>query len=220
MPNTSVSAATSTTPAPPTPVARKLVRYILGFGVGVGIGLAPYLGLLNVPLFKPLLALIPESIQNTVIPLSSALMGTAAVVTEFYGGEYISRARLRRLFKRTLLIAIVAFIILIVIHTFVVVTIPILGGKESVSFVVGFTRPNKPPCSAEISDAACLKLLTLDTSEIESFWGDKQIRFAKGLLIITYLLFTGAFGAIIGLIVIRDKVKTKATSRRAPTRSS
>ena len=117
------------------------------------------------------------------------------------------------------MVAIGAFIILIVIHTFVVVTIPILGGKESVSFVVGFTRPNKPPCSAEISDAACLKLLTLDTSEIESFWGDKQIRLAKGLLIITYLLFTGAFGAIIGLIVIRDKVKTKVTARRAPARS-
>ena len=219
MSKTSVSDSKSTTPAPPTPLARKLVRYILGFGVGVGIGLAPYLGLLDLPLFKPLLALIPESIQNTVIPLSSALMGTAAVVTEFYGGEYVSRARLRRLFKRTLFVAIGAFIILIVIHTFVVVTIPILGGKESVSFVVGFTRPNKPPCSAEISDAACLKLLTLDTSEIESFWGDKQIRLAKGLLIITYLLFTGSFGAIIGLIVIRDKVKTKATVRRAPIKS-
>jgi hypothetical protein len=219
MPETSVIASQSTTPKPPTPLARKLVRYILGFGVGVGFGLAPYLGLLDLPLFKPLLALIPESIQNTVIPLSSALMGTAAVVTEFYGGEYVTRARLRRLFKRTLLIAIAAFIVLIVVHSFVVVTIPVLGGKESVSFVVGFARPDKPPCSAEISDAACVKLLTLDTSEIESFWGDKQIRLAKVLLIIIYLLFTGSFGAIIGLIVIRDKVKTKVTTRHAPARS-
>lgn len=219
MPKISVIDSQSTTPEPPTPLAKKLVRYILGFGVGVGLGLAPYLGLMDLPLFKPLLALIPESIQNTVIPLSSALMGTAAVVTEFYGGEYVTRARLRKLFKRTLLIAIAAFIILIIIHTFVVVTIPILGGKESVSFVVGFTRPDKSPCSAEISDAACVKLLTLDTSEIESFWGDKQIRLAKGLLIVIYLLFTGSFGAIIGLIVIRDKVKTKVTTSRVPARS-
>lgn len=220
MPTTSVRNTESTTPAPPTPLAQKLVRYILGFGVGVGIGLAPYLGLLNLPLFKPLLALIPESIQNTVIPLSSALMGTVAVVIEYYGGEHISRAALRRLFKKTLITAAVTFIILIFIHTAVVVTIPILGGKEWVSFVVGFTRPIKSPCLADVSDAACVKLLTFDTSEIESFWGDRQIRFAKGLLILSYLAFTGSFGAIIGLTLMRDKVKRRSPTRRVPRRTT
>lgn len=220
MAQTSETNSQTTTPAPPTPLAQKLVRYILGFGVGVGIGLAPYLGLLNLPLFKPLLALIPESIQNTVIPLSSALMGTVAVVVEYYGGEHVTRAGLRRLFKRTLFTAGGTFIILIILHTWVVVTIPILGGKEWVSVVVGFTRPIKAPCPADISDAACVELLTLDITEIESFWGDRQIRVAKGLLIVTYLAFTGSFGAIIGLTLIRDKVKSQSASRRARRRKA
>jgi hypothetical protein len=200
-------------PQPPTPLAKKLVRYILGFGVGVSVGLAPYLGLLNIPFFKPLLSLIPESIQDTVIPLSAAMMGTVAVVTEFYGGEHVTRAKLRRLFKRTLLIVIVTLVILMGIHIFSVVTVPILGGKESVSFIVGFRRPVKAPCTAEISDAECIKYLTLDISEVESFWGDGQVRLAKGLLILSYLSLTSSFGAIIGLIVLRDKIKSNMPPR-------
>jgi hypothetical protein len=200
-------------PEPPTPLARKLVRYILGFGVGVALGLAPYLGLFKLPLFTPLLALIPESIQNTVIPLSSALMGTAAVVTNFYGGEQINLVTLRKLFKRALLIAITAFIIMTVIHILVVVTVPVLGGKESVSFVVGFRRPIKAPCTADISDAECIKLLTFDLSEIEGFWGDFQVRLAKASLIFSYLLFTTSFGTIVGIMVLRDYIKDKRRKR-------
>jgi hypothetical protein len=200
-------------PQPPTPLARKLVRYILGFGVGVGLGLAPYLGLLNIPFFKPLLSLIPESIQGTVIPVSAALMGVVAVVTEFYGGERVTQAKLRGLFKRTLFTAVVTLVILIGLHIFSVVTVPILGGKESVSFVVGFNRPVKPPCTEEISDAQCIKYLTLDTAEVESFWGDRQVRVAKGLLVLSYLAFTSSFGTIIGLIVLRDQIKSNVTHR-------
>jgi uncharacterized membrane protein len=202
-------------PEPPTPLARKLVRYILGFGVGVGLGLAPYLGAFDLPFFKPLLGLIPELIQNTAIPLSSALMGIVAVVTEFYGGERLTRPMLRKLFKKTLLIAALAFIILIIVHTWIVVTVPILGGKESVSYVVGFSRPMRPPCTVDVSDAECIKYLTLDTSVIESFWGDRQIRVAKGLLILSYLSFTSAFGTIIGLIVLRDRISRKRPHRVA-----
>jgi hypothetical protein len=194
------------TPRPPTPLARKLVRYILGFSIGIGVGLAPYLGLLNIPLFTPLLALIPDSIQNTIVPLSAALMGIVAVVVQWYGGEYLTRKWLRKSFARTLLIVMIGFISLLIIHTSVVVTVPILGGEDSVAFVVGFSRPIKPPCTAEVSDAECIKRITFDTSVIESFWGDRRIRIAKLSLMLAYLLFTGAFGALIGLIVLRESV--------------
>lgn len=201
-------------PRPPTPLARRLVRYILGFGVGVGVGLAPYLGLLKIPLFAPLLDLIPESIQNTLIPLSAALMGIVAVAAQWYGGEAITRKWLRRLFARALTLAGLSFVLLLAVHTLLVVRVPILGGDDTVSFVVGFVRPSKPPCTEGVSDAECIKKITLDPAAVESFWGDRQVRLARLSLMISYLLFTGTFGALIGLILLREIVIDKSRGGR------
>ena len=86
----------------------------------------------------------------------------------------------------------------------VVVTLPIEEG-ESLSFLAGFSRPNRPPCTEEVSDAACIKLISSNPANIESFWGDRQIRVAKIALIFSCLLFTGSFGALVGLVVLRSK---------------
>lgn len=191
------------------PLARRFVRYIVGFGVGVGVGLAPYLGLLRIPLFAPLLDLIPDSIQNTLIPLSAALMGLLAVVVQWYAGEHITRRWLRRLFARTLLAVTLAFVVLLIIHTTTVVKVPIEGGNDSASFVVGFSRPYRPPCTQDVSDAECIKKITLDTSAIESYWGDRQVRLARLSLMLSYLLFTSSFGALIGVILLREVVASR-----------
>jgi len=202
------------TPAPiqpPTPLARKLIRYIVGFGVGTSIGLAPYLGVVNVPLFKPLLSLIPDSIQDTVIPLSAALMGTLAVVIQWYAGEAITQKALRKLFARTLIVTLLTFVVLTVVHTLVVVTLPRTAG-ESWSFVVGFTRPLRPPCTAEVSDAECIKAVTTDPSAIASFWGDRQIKIATLSLMFSYILFTSSFGTLVGLLVLKESKRQPAVT--------
>jgi hypothetical protein len=188
---------------PATPLGRKLVRYIVGFGVGIGVGLAPYLGLLDVRWFKPLLSLIPASIQNTVIPLSAALMGTVAVVVQWYGGEHLSRKWLRKLFVRTLFTAVSTFILLTVVHELVVRDLS-MGNGRTLSMVVGFVRPNRPPCTEEVSDRECLMLVTLDPAKVEAFWGERQVRLARLSLIFSYLLFTGSFGTLVGLIVLKE----------------
>ncbi len=193
-------------PTPPTPLARRLVRYILGFGVGIGVGLSPYLGIINVPLFKSLYTLIPETMQNQIIPLSATLMGTIAVVIQWYAGENLTRSHLRSLFRKTLWITSVAFAGLLVIHTMTVVTVPILAGQDRVSFVVGYSRPIKPPCTAEVSDAECIRKITFDPSAIESFWGDRQIRVARLLLTLAYLTLTGSFGSLVGLLLLRERL--------------
>lgn len=196
-------------PIPPPPrLARRLVRYILGFGVSFAIGLAPYLGKLNVPGFTPLLSLMPSTIQGTAIPLSAALMGIVAVAIQWYGGERVTPAWLRKGFKRALIMALLSFLLLTVVHTLVVVRVEILGGRDSVSFVVGFVRPHKPPCTAEVSDSTCIKLITFDVSEIEAFWGDSQVRVAKIALILSYLLATSSFGLIVGLLLLRDETRS------------
>ncbi len=195
----------STTPPPPaapTPLGRLWVRYLLGFGVSVGIGLAPYLGRVNVPGFTPLLRLLPESEQDVLIPLSSALMGLTAVVVQYYGQTRVSRPWLERAFVRTLGLTVFSFLLLFVVHTFVVVRVDLHGGKDYVRFVVGFTRPEMKPCTAEVSDADCIKAVSMSQSAIESFWGDTRIRVARLCLMLSYLAFTSLFGLLVGLLLL------------------
>ncbi|HEX8117969.1 MAG TPA: hypothetical protein VF521_11915 [Pyrinomonadaceae bacterium] len=209
----------SVEPAPPapirpaTPLGRKLVRYIVGFGVGIGVGLAPYLGVLEVPGFKSLLTFLPNSMRDTLIPLSAALMGMLAVVIQWYGGERISRKWLRKLFARTLLTAILTFVVLIVVRELVVRDIPIRDGK-TLSVVVGFIRPDSAPCPRGMSDRDCLLRVTLNPAAIDEFWGERQVALARLSLIFPYLLFTGAFGMLVGLIILKEGLQEKAPPKR------
>jgi hypothetical protein len=190
-------------PPPPPSLSKQLVRYILGFGVSVGIGLAPYLGKVDIPLFDSLLKLIPTSLHNTILPLSAALMGLVAVVIQWYGGEHLTEKWLSKAFYKTLKLTIASFIILFIVHVFVVVKVPYDGGSET--FLVGFVRPIKPPCGLEISDVECIGRITLEDAAVQSFWGSFQIRIATLSLLIPYLGFTGSFGLLVGLLMLRDR---------------
>jgi hypothetical protein len=191
---------------PPPSLIRSWMRLLLGFTVSVAIGLAPYLGRVKVPLFDSLLTLIPDSIQNTVLPLSAALMGIIAVVIQWYGGAHLSRRWLEKYFKLTLLLVVLSFIALFVVHTFVVVKVEYLGGKGSKTFLVGFVRPDGDPCTPKMSDPECIKHLTLDDAAVESYWGSGQVRVARLALIAPYLIFTGMFGMLVGLLLLRDQM--------------
>jgi hypothetical protein len=193
--------------APPPPsLTRSWIRLLLGFTVSVAIGLAPYLGRVKVPLFDSLLTLIPDSIQNTVLPLSAALMGIVAVVVQWYGGARLSQGWLDRYFKLTLVIVVLSFVALFVVHTFVVVKVEYLGGKGSKTFLVGFVRPDGEPCTSKMSDPECIKHLTLDDAAVESYWGSGQVRLSRLALIAPYLIFTGMFGMLVGLLLLRDQM--------------
>lgn len=191
---------------PPTTVSKLWVRYVVGFSAGVAIGLSVYLGKLSVPLFSPLLDLIPRTLQDTLIPLSSAFMGTVAVVVQFYA-SHRPGPRLRSIFVRTATALTIALIALMIVHTLVVVTVETVPGRHA-SFVVGFSRPERPPCPREVSDAQCIGRLTLDPAMISSFWGDSGlggIRIAQLALQISYLAATTLFGALVGLVVLTTK---------------
>jgi len=189
-----------------TRLSRDFVRYLLGFGVSVAVGLAPYLGKLDVPLFSPLLNLIPENVQDMLLSLSAASMGLVAIFVQWYGSERVSKAWLRKAFGRAGTVAVGTFFLLLLAHTFLVVRVSILGGEEAVHFLVGVSRPVRPPCPANISDAECIKILSLNSDAIESFWGDRSVRSAKLLLVVPYLLFTCSFAAMVGLVLLRDQL--------------
>lgn len=216
---------------PPPLLARQLVRYILGFGVSVAIGLAPYLGKLKIPGFSSLLELIPNSLHDTILPLSAALMGLVAVVIQWYGGEKLSNQWLRKAFNITLLLTIVSFIVLFVVHVFVVIKISYDGGSET--FLIGFIRPEKSPCDANLpsyeeciskrcdtsmSDDECIGHIGIKNEIVQSYWGSFQIRIATLALLIPYLAFTGSFGILVGLLLLKERLlenlqKQKKTKR-------
>lgn len=196
-------------PAPPS-IARRLVSYVLGFGVSVAVGLAPYLGKLDIPLFDSLLKLIPTSLHNTALPLSAALMGLVAVIVQWYGSERFSKDWLHQSFTKVLKLTLGTFIILFIVHIFVVVRVPYDGGSET--FLVGFVRPVKPPCEDSISDVECIARITLDDTEIQSYWGSFQIRIATISLLFPYLAFTGSFGLLVGLLLLKEYLKEQNTA--------
>lgn len=187
--------------APPTEVGKLWLKYAVGFSVGIGAGLAVYLGKVNVPLFAPLLQMIPDRLQPVLIPLSSALMGTIAVITQFYSQNRITQKRLKPLFARCAIGFIAALLAFMTVQSMVAVRIDTVA-SESETFLVGFSRPLTPPCSAGVSDEECIKRLTFNNGNIASFWGKGSIVTAQLALQLTYLATTGIFGALIGLVVL------------------
>lgn len=194
---------TPLTPAPP-PTATRWVQYVLAFGVSVAIGLAPFLGKTKVPGFDALLSIIPTSRHATLIPLSALMMGTVAVVVQWFATDRPSRRWLNTRFKAVLAVLIVSFVALVVVETLAIAKVPVEGGRTWETFQVGFSRPNREPCPAEVSDAECIMRLTFNEALIASFWGDLSVRIAGLCLTLSYLGVTGAFGGLVGLLVIRQ----------------
>ena len=189
---------------PPTRLTRLWVRALVGFMVGASVGLAPYLGLMNVPMFVPLLELLPRSVRSTAIPLSSALMGVIAMWVQWYGWDRTSPRWLKRSFVRGLVASLSLLILLMIIHTAVVVGVEVDGGGASESFIVSLRRTPACKCALETPDSACIKLISFEESEIQRCWGDRPVRFAKLSLGMAYLATTTSVGLLCGLVVLRD----------------
>lgn len=185
---------------------------MLGFGISVGIGLAPLLGRLNVPLFTSLLTLIPASLQNRLIALSTTVMSVMAVAIQFYAThELVSVEKLSRFFKQTLLYSVISFLFFVVVNTFLVERVP-TPNDTYVSFAIGFVRRNIPPCKAEMTNAQCIAATTMSEIELRQQWGDQQIKLAELLLQLAYLLVYGHLGALVGLLVMTQQRTSSQTS--------
>ena len=108
------------------------------------------------------------------------------------------------------MVALLTFVALSVLHTLLVVPVYMAANGKTAHFLVGFTRPVRPPCphqgetADQVSDAECIVRLTLDQKQVDSFWGNRRIQIAALSLSMAYLAFTSAFGAIIGLVVLRQ----------------
>src|SRR5262249_15290613 len=89
---------------------------------------------------------------------------------------------------------------------------------KSVTFLVGFTRPTRPPCTGDESDEDCIQNhLSANPATINSYWGNRSILLARLALTFTYLLFTGSFAFLVGLIVLKEKALEAVTPARRPS---
>lgn len=192
-------------PLPPTPIAKRFVRYLVGFGVGVGLGSGPFLGTLGVPGFSALIDLFPITLQGRIVALSPFLMGLVALAVQFYDGERISRRALRRRFKVSFVLLIAGFLLFVVLYFLFVRDVTIRGGEATARYVVGWERVESCGCAPQLSDAECIAELSLDPARVESCWGTRSVSFWELSLTLTYLLLIGGFAALVGLVLLRDR---------------
>jgi hypothetical protein len=199
----------------PTHVTRRWVRLVVGFGVGVTVGLAPYLGAVDVPLFRPLLSLYPVTLQGRLIPLSAFVMGVMAVVIQWHGGERLSARWLRRAFRGWTYGAVVSLLALMILRAGFVVDIPLDGGRQNAAFVVGWSRLEGCPC-AQQDDAVCIsETLTLNPTQLGRCWNARSLRGEEFLLQLTYLVLLSCFGTLVGLVVLREAAEGRGSRRPA-----
>jgi hypothetical protein len=187
----------------PGGLAGRWIRAVVSFGVGVTIGLAPFLGLVNIPPFTALLAMIPESLRPTTIPIAAALMGTIAVAVQWYGGESVSRSWLKKRFGIALAAAIISVFAFMFVQSTYVVTVRAEGGKVTHTFVVGLVRQPACQCPPGSGDARCIDGLGCDESAVEECWGDRAVRQARNFLRSSYLVATCSFAILVGLLLLR-----------------
>jgi pimeloyl-ACP methyl ester carboxylesterase len=217
-------AARKSAEPPPTPEKKSIgkvprlaatwVQYLLGFGVSIAVGLAPYLGKVHVPLFEPMLSLIPLSLQDIAIPVSSAAMGMVAVAVQWFGAERLSTIWLRAKFRQAVFLCVLTLAALTAIEILAVVRVDVPAVHDHVSFATGFSYPNDPPCEG-LGREACIHKLSLDESKINPFFGELGVNLTKLLLVLTYTVFMSTFGCLVGLAVLKGRLDAAPMLERA-----
>jgi hypothetical protein len=198
---------------PPTPLARQFVRLLVGFTVGVGVGAAPFLGTVNVPLFKQLVDVFPNEDRDLMLALGAFAMGLVAVAVQFYAGESSSRTRVRRLFARTLTVIVVALLALGVLLVKFVEQ-KAVGRGEVASFAIARERLAGCSCDSDLSNEACLSELTADPAILATCWDPGTTDNVDLALLGSYLLLTSGFGSLIGLLLLQRVAKQQAAARK------
>lgn len=192
---------------PPTPLARRYVRLLLGFTVGVAIGMAPFLGNVEVPGFRALLNVMPFQIQYELVSLSAFFMGMVAVAVQFYAAEEISRPVLRKRFGFALIALVVGFFLFVILRN--LFTVSVERGDRHVTVLYGPSPLKDCGCGNPRNAAACIKELSLDKAAIASCWDEEDLKKRGLILEISYLLLTGGLGGLIGILFLQIELIQK-----------
>ncbi|MFL6237758.1 MAG: hypothetical protein ACJ76N_31870 [Thermoanaerobaculia bacterium] len=136
-------------------------------------------------------------------------MGIIAVTIQFYSGETVPRALLRKRFKASLIVLLIGLVALITLYTFLVVPYTTLHGETTSPIVISFSRTSACLCPPSMSDLRCLQAITPNPAKVADCWGSGAIRRSRLLLSLSYLLVTGGFGGLIGLLLLQEEAQKK-----------
>jgi hypothetical protein len=189
---------------PTQPLARRFVRYALSFGVSVGVGMAPFLGKIKIPGFEALLELFPAQLQGVLIPLSAFLMGLVALAIQFYHSERIATGNLRKYFKLGFAAMLAGFFLFVILYKLFVIRVPFAGGERVAAVVVTPTRLSMCGCDPRLTNYDCIRTLSFDPAAQATCWGGEALEIRELSLMIPYLLLTSGFGALIGLLILKE----------------
>lgn len=200
---------------PPTLLARRYVAYLVGFGVAVATGAAVFLGMSRIPLFSPLLSILPERQRDLLLPLSSFLVGLVALAVQFYSGERIMRDRLRRRFGVGLVLLLVGLLVLLTLTSLYVEEVQPPGlpdepQPEKLIFISGLWQRADCECGS-VSLEKCMEGLAYDPGLC---WSDLSVGFSTLSLSLSYLAVIGGFGALVGLLLLQETARRQEAARK------
>ena len=195
-------------------LATRWVQLLLGLSVTVVVGLLPYLGKF-IPLLAPLMSILPEAIQPLAVPLAAASMGIVAVIVQWRIGHKLPVEQLNLWFRQTIVACAVSLAVLAALETIMVVRVDVPAANRTVSFAIGPSHPNVPPCVG-LSRADCIKhQLSLDEASIDSYFGEGWVNATKFVLVVVYTIFMSTFGALAVMLAWQMKLKFTRSSEAA-----
>lgn len=204
----------------PTILSARFVKYVVGFTVAVGFGLAPFLGLVKVPGYQALLEIFNDPMdQQALFPFSIFLMGVIAVAVQFYSGERISRRAIRRRFAAALAALLVGLFGLFWLHESRVVRKSFSDASVPLVVVLGWAKSDDCPCSSTESTEEILDCLADYGYRPGLCWPGS--RGVKRTMKLAYLLLTGGFAALVGILLLQEEsIRRKRRRRRGTDKRS
>ena len=201
------------------PAARGFVRTALTFGLGIGLGLAPFLGEIQIPGFRPLLQVLPTNLIDFLLAVAPLLMGLVAAAVRFYFRDRLSLKKLERLLWISLSGAALGLLALVYIHNFYVCPVTMGPGEGKRLVIISLDRLPDCTCGASgrVSDEDCIKGLAFD---LDRCW-DKRVRKNVAFVFeLVYLVVNFSFGVVVGVLVLRREKETVKRTRRKTSRAS
>ena len=144
---------------------RRFIATFRGTGIAVAIGIAPFLGTVQIPAFKPLAGLLPFQIRGDTVTISIFVMGIIAAAVQFYAAEDLSPERIKKRFGYVLVAMVVGLVFFVVVHDLFTETVTVKAGTFNV--LIGPQRLEACACStcacppAITSDGDCISRLVL-----------------------------------------------------------
>jgi hypothetical protein len=199
------------------PFVKRLIQYVVSFGVAFAVGLAPFLGKLKVRGFSAFIDIYPVDVQDWLIPVSGLLMGMIAVIIKVLANGEPSEEKLNRWFGRTVIVFGSAFVFVLVLYLLFVTRVETTvtrgdgtSDRTSVAVMTGSREvPPQPPgspctCAERQSASQCVQAISINPMNVRACFGEQRVAFATLALSAMYLALTGSFVAAVGLLLLLD----------------